>query len=73
MKRPKYKEMYEWEKASLYATEMELQKLQKMHAELFDKYIEKCKECEGNQYFGISTSSQVLFNKDKSESYKGGK
>lgn len=66
MKKLKYKEMYEWERAAHYATELELQKYQKMYAELFEKYLEKGKEYEGDQYFGICTSSQVLFNKDKS-------
>lgn len=37
MKRPKYKEMYEWEKAAHYATEQELQRFQKMYVDLFWK------------------------------------
>lgn len=43
MKRPKYKEMYEWEVAAHYATEQELQRFQKMYAELFEKYHEDMK------------------------------
>lgn len=31
---PKYKEMYEWEKASHFATEEELQRFKRMYAEL---------------------------------------
>ena len=38
MKRPKYKEMYELEKASHYATEQELKKFKKLYAELVEKH-----------------------------------
>lgn len=45
MKRPKYKEMYEWEKASHYATEEELKKIKEKYSELALKEV--C-EMDGN-------------------------
>ena len=36
---PKYKQLYEWEKASHYATEKELQKVKKLYSELIHKLL----------------------------------
>lgn len=43
---PKYKEMYEWEKASHYATQKELERIRKMYTELAESILKRLEDKE---------------------------